>query len=55
MKPTPESEQRNEPRAETCNPHDGRPFCPRCHSPAEERKQKWFCIKCKQLVMTCCD
>ena len=23
--------------------------------PAEERKQKWFCMRCGQLVQTCCD
>ncbi len=29
--------------------------CPICRGPGIERKQKWHCAKCGQLLQTCCD
>lgn len=39
--------------APTCAPD--RLFCPICSAPGFERKQKWYCSRCGQLLMTCCD
>jgi hypothetical protein len=30
-------------------------LCPICGGPGVERKQKWFCSRCGQLLVTCCD
>lgn len=32
-----------------------RPTCPICSAAGTERKQKWFCTRCGQLIATCCD
>ena len=32
-----------------------RVMCPICRVPGEEKKQKWFCPRCGQLLQTCCD
>lgn len=29
--------------------------CPRCGGKAVERKAKWFCSRCGQLLASCCD
>ena len=33
----------------------GRPRCPVCGGTGMERKQKWYCPRCGQLLATCCD
>lgn len=32
-----------------------RPTCPICGVIGVEKKQKWFCPQCGQLILTCCD
>jgi hypothetical protein len=37
-----------------CAPDD-HPACPICRITGVEKKQKWFCPRCGQLIQTCCD
>jgi uncharacterized paraquat-inducible protein A len=29
--------------------------CPICRVPGVEKRQKWYCPRCGQLLQTCCD
>jgi len=41
--------------AATCDADGGRIVCPICRVHAVEKKQKWFCPRCGQMLQTCCD
>ncbi len=50
LEQAPPASQRIEP---TCHPDHI--TCPVCGGPGVEKKQKWFCARCGQLLQTCCD
>lgn len=46
--------ERQPPPAEPTRCRD-RITCPVCGGRGVEKKQKWFCARCGQLLQTCCD
>ncbi len=49
--PTPDTQTPSEPTPQK----ECRIICPICQGHGIERKQKWHCAKCGQLLQTCCD